>query len=208
MEALRVKAEAFALTQRLSAAGALVYLPRGDQDYAIEVGLRMLVLRRIVLEERGLFTANPAEQKILEYYANSISHFLASRRAWVVTRSARTARGGSRPKPVTVQGFVGTGREFVTLPRQEVDVFVPMSVVNCNGQHLWNGDDHELPTSASAAPDRPAGARHRRGLSEPQISEQDADTSATPVAFDQVERLNGSGASLETLLEMNRVQGW
>jgi hypothetical protein len=42
----------------------------------------------------------------------------------------------------------------------------------------------------------------------PQLSEQDADTSAEPVAFDQVERLNGSGASLETLLEMNRVQGW
>jgi hypothetical protein len=42
----------------------------------------------------------------------------------------------------------------------------------------------------------------------PQLSEQGADTSASPVAFDQVERLNGSGASLETLLEMNRVQGW
>ena len=29
-----------------------------------------------------------------------------------------------------------------------------------------------------------------------------------PVAFDEIERLSGSGASLETLLEMNRVQGW
>ena len=43
-------------------------------------------------------------------------------------------------------------------------------------------------------------------LSEPE--EHDADASVAPVAFDQVERLNGSGASLETLLEMNRVQGW
>lgn len=33
-------------------------------------------------------------------------------------------------------------------------------------------------------------------------------SAAVPVVFDQVERLNGSGASLETLLEMNRVQGW
>jgi hypothetical protein len=41
-----------------------------------------------------------------------------------------------------------------------------------------------------------------------QISEHDADTTVAPVAFDQVERLNGAGASLETLLEMNRVQGW
>ncbi len=77
MEALRVKAEAFALGERLALRRAVVYLPRGDQDYAIEVGLRMLVLRRIVLEERGLFSANPAEQHILDYYANSISHFLA-----------------------------------------------------------------------------------------------------------------------------------
>jgi glycerol-3-phosphate O-acyltransferase len=77
MEALRVKAEAFALAERLALRRAVVYLPRGDQDYAIEVGLRMLVLRRIVLEERGLFSANPAEQHILDYYANSISHFLA-----------------------------------------------------------------------------------------------------------------------------------
>jgi hypothetical protein len=44
-------------------------------------------------------------------------------------------------------------------------------------------------------------------LSEPE-KHDDADTGVAPVAFDQVERLNGSGASLETLLEMNRVQGW
>jgi hypothetical protein len=37
--------------------------------------------------------------------------------------------------------------------------------------------------------------------------EQDASASV-PVAFDQVERPDGSGASLDTLLEMNRVQGW
>ncbi len=73
--------------------GALVYLPRGDQDYAIEVGLRMLVLRRIVLEERGLFTANPAELRILDYYANSISHFLSRRPAPFATVDA----GGASP---------------------------------------------------------------------------------------------------------------
>ncbi len=74
MEVLKVKAQALALTERLALRRAVVYLPRGDQDYAIEVGLRMLVLRRIVLEGGGLFTANPAERRILDYYANSISH--------------------------------------------------------------------------------------------------------------------------------------
>jgi glycerol-3-phosphate O-acyltransferase len=78
MEALKVKAQALALAERLSLRHAVVYLPRGDQDYAIEVGLRMLVLRRIVREDAGLFTVNPAERRILDYYANSISHFLAT----------------------------------------------------------------------------------------------------------------------------------
>jgi glycerol-3-phosphate O-acyltransferase len=76
LEELEVKADAFRLVQRLLSTQALVYLPRGDQDYAIEVGLRMLVLRRIVLEEGRLYRANPDERAILAYYANSIAHLL------------------------------------------------------------------------------------------------------------------------------------
>jgi glycerol-3-phosphate O-acyltransferase len=76
MEELEVKADAFRLIQRLAARDALIYLPRGDQDYAIEVGLRMLVLRRIVLADSGLYRGNPGEQAILAYYANGIAHLL------------------------------------------------------------------------------------------------------------------------------------
>jgi glycerol-3-phosphate O-acyltransferase len=36
----------------------------------------MLVLRRIALEESGLYRANPDEHAIMAYYANSISHLL------------------------------------------------------------------------------------------------------------------------------------
>jgi glycerol-3-phosphate O-acyltransferase len=79
MEALQLKAAVFALMERLSARRALLYLPRGDQDYAIEVGLRMLVLRRIVLEQDGFYRCNPSERRILDYYANSIAHFLEPR---------------------------------------------------------------------------------------------------------------------------------
>jgi glycerol-3-phosphate O-acyltransferase len=57
---------------RLEAAGAHIYVPRGDLDYAIGVGLRMLLLRRIVVEQDGLYRANPAELALLAYYANSI----------------------------------------------------------------------------------------------------------------------------------------
>ena len=40
---------------QLEARGAHVYLPRGDQDYAIDVGLRMLTLRHLVVESDGLY---------------------------------------------------------------------------------------------------------------------------------------------------------
>jgi glycerol-3-phosphate O-acyltransferase len=53
---------------------AFVYIPRSDRDYAIEVGLRTLVLRHIVLEKNDLYRAAPGEIKILRYYANSIAH--------------------------------------------------------------------------------------------------------------------------------------
>jgi len=74
---LEIKAEAFDLMRELTLKGAHVYLPRQDQDYAIEAGLRMLVLRHLVDEEDGLFRARPGEEKILTYYAGSIEHLLA-----------------------------------------------------------------------------------------------------------------------------------
>ncbi len=55
-----------------AARGAHLYLPRGDQDYAIEVGLRMLTLRRIVRPEGGLYRAAPEELALLRYYAGSL----------------------------------------------------------------------------------------------------------------------------------------
>lgn len=61
----------------LEAAGAHVYIPRRDLDYAIVAGLRNLTLRHIVIESEGLYRANPAEALVLRYYANSIAHLLA-----------------------------------------------------------------------------------------------------------------------------------
>jgi glycerol-3-phosphate O-acyltransferase len=54
-----------------------VHIPRGDQDYAIEVGLRMLRLRHLVAEVDGLYRINADETELLRYYANSIAHLLA-----------------------------------------------------------------------------------------------------------------------------------
>jgi glycerol-3-phosphate O-acyltransferase len=72
---LELKSNVLALSRRLEAAGAHVYIPRGDQDYAIDVGLRMLRLRHLVAENAdGLFSAEPTEIPLLQYYANSIAH--------------------------------------------------------------------------------------------------------------------------------------
>ncbi|HEX4954105.1 MAG TPA: 1-acyl-sn-glycerol-3-phosphate acyltransferase [Thermoanaerobaculia bacterium] len=71
---LEIKARFLGHLARLQALGAKVYIPRQDQDYAAQVGLRMLLLRRMVSEEEGLFRARPEEARLLAYYANSIRH--------------------------------------------------------------------------------------------------------------------------------------
>jgi glycerol-3-phosphate O-acyltransferase len=63
---------------KLEEKNAFIYIPRSDRDYAIEVGLRTLILRHIVLEEYDLYRAFPGEIKILRYYANSIAHLFES----------------------------------------------------------------------------------------------------------------------------------
>jgi len=73
---LELKAEVLALIARVESRGGHVYVPRTDRDYALTVGLRMLTLRHLVTERQGLFVANPAELKVLAYYANSIAHLL------------------------------------------------------------------------------------------------------------------------------------
>jgi glycerol-3-phosphate O-acyltransferase len=74
---LELAAEAYALLHRLEAAGAHVYQPRQDFDYALEVGLRMLRLRRLVLENAdGMLQLAPGEEATVGYYANSIAHLL------------------------------------------------------------------------------------------------------------------------------------
>ena len=50
LAALELKARVVDVIRRLEARGAHVHVPRADQDYAVEVGLRMLRLRRLIYE--------------------------------------------------------------------------------------------------------------------------------------------------------------
>jgi glycerol-3-phosphate O-acyltransferase len=65
------------LIDALETRGAHVYVPRGDRHYAVRVGLRMLTLRRLILETDGLYQIIPEELPLVRFYANSISHLLA-----------------------------------------------------------------------------------------------------------------------------------
>ncbi len=67
-----------ALMRRLTASGAHVYLPREDEAYAIEVGLRTLVQRRVLQERDGGWVTVPGEGPLLRYYAAAISPLLTT----------------------------------------------------------------------------------------------------------------------------------
>jgi glycerol-3-phosphate O-acyltransferase len=84
-----LKARVANLIEELEKSGAYVHIPRSDRDYAIDVGLRMLKLRHLVLEEEGNFRADPRELLLLQYYANAIAHLLAA--PAVVKKDARLA---------------------------------------------------------------------------------------------------------------------
>lgn len=77
MSELELKAAVSDLMDKLAAAGAHIHVPRADRDYAIGVGIRMLTLRRLVLEREGLYRANPEDCALLAYYANAIAPAVA-----------------------------------------------------------------------------------------------------------------------------------
>ena len=79
MSALEIKAQVQSLTDELEHRGAYVHIPRGDHDYEVTAGLRMLTLRHFVDEADGLYRAREGAYEMLRYYANSIGHFLRGR---------------------------------------------------------------------------------------------------------------------------------
>ncbi|MDE0590372.1 1-acyl-sn-glycerol-3-phosphate acyltransferase [Halocynthiibacter sp. C4] len=55
--------------------GVHVHVPRDNPAYGAEVGLRMLKLRRFVLEQEDGFVISPKSAEFVTYYAESIAHF-------------------------------------------------------------------------------------------------------------------------------------
>ncbi|NNL66586.1 MAG: hypothetical protein HKP30_10110 [Myxococcales bacterium] len=78
---LELKAAVQARLVELEAAGAAVYIPHENRGYAVEVGLRMLVLRHIVTSSDGVYSANGDDLSLVRYYANAIAHWATPGRA-------------------------------------------------------------------------------------------------------------------------------
>ncbi len=71
---LELHRRTLSLARRLAAAGAHLYVPRSDEEYATAVGLRMLTLRRLVERRDGGWLPVERELPLLRYYAGSIRH--------------------------------------------------------------------------------------------------------------------------------------
>jgi len=71
---LELKAATAQLISGLKAGGAHLHIPRNDDDYAVDVGLRMMRMRRLIIEDETGLRANRDEENVLRYYANAIKH--------------------------------------------------------------------------------------------------------------------------------------
>ncbi|MCY0094700.1 1-acyl-sn-glycerol-3-phosphate acyltransferase [Hoeflea ulvae] len=77
VDRLDLKARIGALIDRLVSNGVHVHVPRQDRDYEITVGLRMLLLRRIVRETaEGRLLIHDKDRPLVAYYANAIRHLV------------------------------------------------------------------------------------------------------------------------------------
>jgi len=71
---LDLKVAVHALIEKLAARDIHVYVPHGDHDYALSVGIRMLILRHFISETDGVYSVVEDEIIMLQYYANAIGH--------------------------------------------------------------------------------------------------------------------------------------
>lgn len=77
MAQLELKAKCHAIWQELSAKNIHSHIPHEDEDYAVDVGLRMLTSRHLVVEDGGKLSVDMNNRQVVEYYANAISHYFA-----------------------------------------------------------------------------------------------------------------------------------
>ena len=95
LSSLELKGAVYDVMQRVRASGGHVHIPRQDQEYAVEVGLRMLTLRHLVELKDGVYRANPSEIALLAYYANAITHLATEATGAAITPTPPAAAGAT-----------------------------------------------------------------------------------------------------------------
>jgi glycerol-3-phosphate O-acyltransferase len=106
------------LVEQLSSLGAHLYVPRSDAAYFVNVGLRTLILRRLVSFDNGVYRVVSGERDLVRYYANSIAHLFAAGQA---QRPESVALQGARPRHrkavILVHGLARTRRSMGRIAR-------------------------------------------------------------------------------------------
>ncbi len=101
-----------ALAEELQSVGARLYIPRGDTSYFLDVGVRMLTLRRLITIESGVCRVTPGEHTVVRYYANSIAHFF-ERREHGEERERRPAAVGVGSPRSAIPPTASSGRAAI-----------------------------------------------------------------------------------------------
>ena len=70
----QIKQKSLVELDKLLKAGAYMHIPHDDFDYAVEVGMRMLVLRHAIEKTDDRYALSEEHRDIVSYYANSIAH--------------------------------------------------------------------------------------------------------------------------------------
>ncbi len=98
-----------ALVEELASTGAHLYVPRRDAAYFLDVGLRMLTLRRLVALDAGVCRIVSGERGVVTYYANSIAHFFPTDRVGAVAGPTPDLKAGPTPTTPTPGPTFGSG---------------------------------------------------------------------------------------------------
>jgi len=76
-----VAAQVTELAKWLESHGAHIHVPRDSLKYAAEIGLKILTMRHMAIEDNETYVASEKERAALQFYANSIAHLIGSARS-------------------------------------------------------------------------------------------------------------------------------
>jgi glycerol-3-phosphate O-acyltransferase len=94
MDILEIERRINRMHSALARRGAPVFeVHRSTRARVISEALRMLLLRRLVTEDHGVFRAVPEERAVIAYYANAIAHW------WDAPAAAEASKESRKPAP-------------------------------------------------------------------------------------------------------------